>query len=83
MDTLLVLHDLYYPGWVVEIDGTAAPILRAGLLFRAVAVPAGSHRVTFRFEPFSRAALSALFPVWPTPNESSRDPRSQWRRPGS
>jgi hypothetical protein len=66
LDTLLVLHDLYYPGWVVEIDGTAAPILRVGLLFRAVAVPAGSHRVTFRFKPFSPAALSALLPVWPT-----------------
>jgi hypothetical protein len=62
MDNLLVLHDLYYPGWVVEIDGTAAPILRAGLLFRAVVVPAGSHRVTFRFEPFS----PALWPrIWP------------------
>jgi hypothetical protein len=54
---VLVLNDLYYPGWTVEIDGTAAPILRIGLLFRGVAVPAGSHRVTFRFEPFSRAAI--------------------------
>jgi hypothetical protein len=66
MDSLLVLHDLYYPGWIVEIDGTAAPILRVGLLFRAVVVPAGGHRVTFRFEPFSPAALSALLAVWPT-----------------
>jgi uncharacterized membrane protein YfhO len=66
MNSLLVLHDLYYPGWSAKIDGKSAPILRAGLLFRAVIVPAGSHRVIFRFDPFSLAALSALFPIWST-----------------
>jgi hypothetical protein len=62
---LLVLHDLYFPGWVAEIDGTATPILRADVLFRAVEVPDGTHRITFRFAPFSlgnlRAALNAVF----------------------
>ena len=62
---LLVLHDLYYPGWVAEIDGRATPILRADVLFRAVEVPDGTHRITFRFAPFSlgnlRAALNAVF----------------------
>jgi hypothetical protein len=66
MDSLLVLHDLYYPGWVAEIDGKSAPILRAGRLFRAVVVPAGSHHVIFRFEPFSPAALWAHLPIWST-----------------
>lgn len=63
MDSLLVLHDLYYPGWVAEIDGKSAPIQRTGRLFRAVIVPAGSHQVVFRFEPFSPAALWALLPI--------------------
>jgi uncharacterized membrane protein YfhO len=58
-DGLLVLHDSYYPGWIAEIDGKAAPILRADILFRAVEVPAGIHRVTFRFAPFSLANLHA------------------------
>jgi hypothetical protein len=60
---LLVLHDIYYPGWIAEIDGRLAPILRADELFRAIELPAGTHRVMFRFTPFSlvnlRAALNA------------------------
>jgi hypothetical protein len=50
---LLVLHDTYYPGWLAEVHGRPASILRAFALFRGVEVPAGTHRVTFRFAPFS------------------------------
>ncbi len=50
---VLALHATYYPGWRAEIDGGPVPVLRANVLFRGVEVPAGRHRVVFRFAPFS------------------------------
>jgi hypothetical protein len=58
---VVVLHDIYYPGWVAEIDGRSVPILRADVLFRAVEVPAGRHRLRFRFEPLRFAHLMEAF----------------------
>ncbi|SHN80673.1 hypothetical protein [Bradyrhizobium erythrophlei] len=53
----LLVHDLFYPGWVAEIDGKRTPMVRADVLFRAVEVPAGMHHVTFSFAPFSSENL--------------------------
>ena len=50
---MLALHAIYYPGWIAEIDGKPAPVLRADVLFRGVEVPPGEHRVVFRYAPFS------------------------------
>jgi hypothetical protein len=62
---VLVLHDLYYPGWVAAVDGRETRILPIDTLFRGVRVPRGRHRVVFRFEPFSlanlRQALAIVF----------------------
>jgi hypothetical protein len=43
------LADLWYPDWVATLDGQPVDILKADYLLRAVVVPAGRHRVEFRF----------------------------------
>ncbi len=50
-DALLILTDTYFPGWQAMSDGQPVHIYRANYLFRGVFVPAGQHRVVFRFEP--------------------------------
>lgn len=50
---LLVVTDLFYPGWIAEEDGRRLEILRADGVLRAVALPAGSHRITFLYRPLS------------------------------
>jgi membrane protein YfhO len=57
---ILVLTDLAYPGWTASVDGRPAPLLTADGLFRAVSVPAGSHRVAFRYRPLSFYIGSAV-----------------------
>ncbi|HZY45040.1 MAG TPA: YfhO family protein, partial [Anaerolineae bacterium] len=52
-DGYLVLTDAYYPGWVATLDDRAAEIDRADVLFRAVKVPAGQHRIDMRYDPQS------------------------------
>jgi hypothetical protein len=46
---MLRLADLWYPDWVASVDGRPVEILKADYLLRAVVVPAGRHRVEFRF----------------------------------
>ena len=51
--SVLVLTDSWYPGWKVLVDGKEEPIHRVDYLIRGVAVPAGTHRVEFHYEPAS------------------------------
>lgn len=53
----VVLNDVWHPYWRAYVDGVETPVLRANVLFRAVAAPAGHHRIRFVFEPL-RGLLS-------------------------
>jgi hypothetical protein len=48
----LLLNDAWHPWWRAEVDGAPAPILKADVLFRAVEVGPGHHRIRFAFRPF-------------------------------
>lgn len=51
----LVLNDVWHPWWFATVDDRAVEIERANVLFRAVAVPAGRHKINFAFHPVAGA----------------------------
>ncbi|MBR5053587.1 MAG: YfhO family protein [Bacteroidaceae bacterium] len=48
---VVVLSEIYYPGWTCTIDGQATEIARANYVLRAIKVPAGEHEVVMTFDP--------------------------------
>ncbi len=60
----VVLNDIWHPWWTAEIDGQNVQMLRANVLFRAVAVPPGRHRITFDFDPVRGAARELALRYW-------------------
>lgn len=52
MDGFAVFSDVYYPyGWKAYVDGNETPIYKANYLLRAIKLPAGEHKIEFRFHP--------------------------------
>lgn len=71
-DGYLVVTDGFAPGWWATVDGRPTPILRANVVFRAVRVAAGRHRIVMRYRPaaipigvgLSLLGLAATLAAW-------------------
>jgi Bacterial membrane protein YfhO len=50
---LVILADVFYPGWELTIDGKSAPIYRVNGLMRGAAVPPGHHQLIYTYAPQS------------------------------
>lgn len=57
---ILVVNEPFYPGWKCKVDGQETQILRANVIFRAVALKKGIHRVQMFFSPGSVKLGSAV-----------------------
>ena len=65
----LVFNSVWHPWWRATVDGKDARIMKANVLFRAVQVPQGFHRVHFEFDAITGALAEA------TARLESRNPR--------
>lgn len=67
-NTLVMVSETYDSDWRAYVDGRPVGIVRADYLFRAVPVPAGVHRVEFRYQPPSLTLglliSSTVFTLW-------------------
>jgi hypothetical protein len=62
-DGLLVLSEVYFPGWRAVLDGQTTRILRTDYVLRGVPVAAGQHRLELMYRPLTfiwGAAISGL-----------------------
>jgi hypothetical protein len=50
---IVILSDVYYPGWELTIDGRAAPIYKVNRLMRGAAVNTGTHHLVYSYRPRS------------------------------
>ena len=84
VDSVAVLTDSWHPGWSVTVDGTPAEALQIAGVFRGVVLPAGSHDVLWKFEPWGwkwglilwwGGLFMALFLVWFPRTRGNKQPQ--------
>ena len=53
---VVVINEALSPGWIAAVDGQPAELLEINMVARGIALPAGVHQITMRFEPPGLAA---------------------------
>lgn len=57
---VLVLSEIYYPGWTCTVDGQPVEIGRVDYVLRAIRIEGGKHRVVFTFKPRSERITETI-----------------------
>lgn len=81
-DSLLILSDAPYPGWVCTLDNRKVPIESHKEVFRAIKIPEpGKHRIEFHYNPgsFRYGAILSLAGIFITVILSIFTNRKQFR----
>ncbi|RMG69465.1 MAG: hypothetical protein D6722_10270, partial [Bacteroidetes bacterium] len=66
---VIVFSEIYYDGgkgWQAYVDGQPVPHFRTNYVLRGLRVPAGTHEITFRFEPrayYTGETLDLIFSI--------------------
>jgi len=67
---LLILSDIFYPGWTATIDGRTVAIIETYGALRGVVLETGSHQIEFTYQPssalagFTLTVLGIAFVCW-------------------
>ena len=48
---MLVVSQMFYPGWTANVDGKKVPVVRADYALSAIPLLPGAHDITFSFMP--------------------------------
>jgi hypothetical protein len=57
---MVILSDVFFPGWRAEVDGHVTPIYEVNKAMRGVIVTRGDHIITIRYQPASALAGGLL-----------------------
>ena len=49
LPTVLVVSEIFYPGWEATVDDRPTPIMLTNYLLRGVYVPSGRHQIQMRY----------------------------------
>jgi hypothetical protein len=61
---LLVVNELYFPGWRAFVDGLETPLLAANAVMRAVVLPPNAKSVVMTYQPFARTRWAIILYLW-------------------